>query len=59
KIRECGGRIVVQDEATSTVWGMPRAVAEAGLADQILPVREIAQEIARHLKRSAPAALAR
>lgn len=51
RIRECGGRIVVQDEASSTVWGMPRAVAEAGLADQILPVREIGVEIGRHLKK--------
>lgn len=34
-----------QDEATSTIYGMPAAVAEAGLTDQILPLQEIGQAI--------------
>ena len=46
-IREAGGRILVQDEATSVVWGMPGAVAHAGLADKILPLNELAAEINR------------
>ena len=50
KIREAGGRIIAQDQATSVVWGMPGAVAEAGLADQILPLSDIGPTIARHLK---------
>jgi len=34
-------RIVVQDEATSVVWGMPAAIAKAGLAHKILPLEQI------------------
>jgi two-component system, chemotaxis family, protein-glutamate methylesterase/glutaminase len=37
-----GAEIVAQDEATSVVWGMPGAVAQAGLADTVLPLPEIA-----------------
>jgi two-component system chemotaxis response regulator CheB len=37
--------MVVQDEATSIVWGMPGHVAEAGLADTVLPLPKIAAEI--------------
>ena len=44
-IRQAGGRVVVQDEATSVVWGMPGAVANAGLAQKILPLSKIADEI--------------
>lgn len=45
-VRESGGRVVVQDRASSVVWGMPGFVAEAGLADDILPPSEIAAWIA-------------
>jgi two-component system, chemotaxis family, protein-glutamate methylesterase/glutaminase len=38
RLRAAGAEIVVQDEATSIVWGMPGAVATAGLADRILPL---------------------
>ncbi|MBL8984142.1 MAG: chemotaxis response regulator protein-glutamate methylesterase [Gemmatimonadetes bacterium] len=44
-IRERGGRVIAQDEATSVVWGMPGAVAQAGLADLVLPITEIAPRI--------------
>lgn len=44
-IRQAGGRVLVQDEATSVVWGMPGAVANAGLAHKILPLSKIADEI--------------
>lgn len=47
QIRERGGRILAQDEASSVVWGMPRAVVRAGLADRVLPLSEIAQEMIR------------
>lgn len=40
------GEVLVQDRATSAVWGMPRAVAEAGIAAAILPPAEIAARIA-------------
>ena len=36
-----GGAAVVQDEATSVVWGMPGAVARAGLAHAVLPLTQI------------------
>jgi two-component system chemotaxis response regulator CheB len=44
-IREAGGQVVVQDEATSVVWGMPGYVARAGLADRVVPLSMIAREI--------------
>lgn len=45
-VREAGGRVIVQDEATSVVWGMPRAVAGAGLADEIWPLSAMGAAIA-------------
>jgi two-component system chemotaxis response regulator CheB len=41
-IRQRAGRVLAQDAATSTVWGMPGAVAEAGLAERILPLGAVA-----------------
>ena len=46
-IRDHGGTVLAQDEATSAVWGMPGAVAQAGLAHRILPLNAIAPEILR------------
>jgi two-component system chemotaxis response regulator CheB len=40
-----GGLVLAQDEATAALYGMPRAVAEAGLADRVLPLDEIAGAI--------------
>jgi two-component system chemotaxis response regulator CheB len=42
-----GATSLVQDEASSVVWGMPGAVAAAGLADQILALDRIPAEIVR------------
>ena len=50
-VRAAGGRILVEAESTCTVYGMPRAVAEAGLADEILPLGELAGAIAREAGR--------
>jgi two-component system chemotaxis response regulator CheB len=44
-----GGTIVAQNEASCAVWGMPRAVVDAGLASAILPPDEIALRIAASL----------
>ncbi|HBB31502.1 MAG TPA: chemotaxis response regulator protein-glutamate methylesterase [Cyanobacteria bacterium UBA8803] len=44
-IREVGGQVIVQDEATSVVWGMPGIVANSGLAERVVPLDEIASEI--------------
>jgi two-component system chemotaxis response regulator CheB len=46
-IREHGGTIIAQDQATSAVWGMPGAVTQAGLAHRVLPLNQIASEILR------------
>ncbi|HEX8416456.1 MAG TPA: chemotaxis response regulator protein-glutamate methylesterase [Methylobacterium sp.] len=44
-LTEVGGAVLAQDEATSTVWGMPGSVAKAGLAQAILPLGEIGQAL--------------
>ena len=48
-IKERGGITIVQDEATSLVYGMPKAVREARLADYVLPLPEIAGAIVAHV----------
>ncbi|MHB8231593.1 MAG: protein-glutamate methylesterase/protein-glutamine glutaminase [bacterium] len=45
KIKETGGKTIVQDEATCVVYGMPKAVADKGYADIILPIYKISDEI--------------
>jgi two-component system chemotaxis response regulator CheB len=47
EVRDAGGQVVVQDEATSVVWGMPGFVANAGLAHAVLPLNGIALEVER------------
>lgn len=42
-----GGGTIVQDEATSTIYGMPRACIEGGVADSILPLTQIGPEITK------------
>ena len=49
-IREAGGRVIVQDEASSVVWGMPGFVARAGLADEVLPLGELAGAVVRRVR---------
>ena len=51
-IREQGGGVIAQDQATSTVWGMPGAVTNAGLAHRVLPLDAIAPEIMRIVNRN-------
>ena len=41
-----GGTIFVQDQESAAVWGMPRAIAEAGLAEAVLPPDQLALRIA-------------
>lgn len=38
-------QVIAQDEASSTVYGMPKSVAKAGLVNQIVPLEQVAQEI--------------
>lgn len=46
-IAGAGGRIVVQDEATSTVWEMAGRIVGAGLSDAVLPIADMAAELVR------------
>jgi two-component system chemotaxis response regulator CheB len=45
-VRDHGGTVFAQDEATSTIFGMPAAVIDAGLADRVLPLHGMASAIA-------------
>lgn len=42
-----GGSVIAQDEATSVVWGMPGAAANAGICSAILPLGQIAPQLVR------------
>jgi two-component system, chemotaxis family, protein-glutamate methylesterase/glutaminase len=53
--------VLVQDQSTSVVWGMPGAISQAGYADEVLPLDRIPEAINRHLSGVAalrPAAVA-
>jgi two-component system chemotaxis response regulator CheB len=45
RIRAAGGRVIVQDEASSVVWGMPGAVVAAGVATDVVPLHQIADRL--------------
>lgn len=49
-VKEKGGRIIAQDEASSVVWGMPGCVVQDGLAEKVLPLPELAGEVMRRLR---------
>lgn len=51
-IADAGGTVIAQDEDSCIVWGMPRAVAEAGLCSAVLPLKDIP----RHLRKAATGA---
>jgi two-component system chemotaxis response regulator CheB len=51
KIKAAGGYSIAQDEPTCVVYGMPKAVVDAGLADEIKPIQNIAQAIVEAVKR--------
>jgi two-component system chemotaxis response regulator CheB len=44
-LKRAGGYVLVQDEATSVVWGMPGNVVRAGLADEVLPLGRLAEAV--------------
>lgn len=46
-LKAAGAQVLIQDEASSVVWGMPGSVAAAGIADKIVPLDQLAAEIAR------------
>ena len=52
RIRERGGEVIIQDEASSIVWGMPGLVYAAGQADAVYPLDQLGQEITRRVMQS-------
>ena len=46
-VKQAGGRVLAEAESTCTVYGMPRAVAEAGLAHAVLPLDLLPAAIAQ------------
>jgi len=46
-VKQHGGTVISQDAATSTIYGMPAAVAEAGLTDKVLPLHQMAAAVAQ------------
>jgi two-component system chemotaxis response regulator CheB len=50
RLVEAGGAVIAQDQQSSAVWGMPRAVAEAGLASAVLPPKELAGRVSRRIE---------
>ncbi|WP_019873637.1 chemotaxis-specific protein-glutamate methyltransferase CheB [Sporichthya polymorpha] len=54
-LRAAGGRVIAQDAETSVVWGMPGAVAKAGVADAVLPLARIAPTIVDAVRGARPA----
>jgi len=49
-----GGTVIAQDEKTSIVWGMPGAVAMAGICSAVLPLDELGSAITRFAERGRP-----
>ena len=47
QLKSLGGVTIVQDEASSTIYGMPRACVEGGVADEVLPLGQIGFEISK------------
>ncbi len=54
-----GGAVLAEDESTWVVYGMPRSVVEAGLADQVVPLPDMAAAIGRRLSGARPRTLGR
>ncbi len=51
-IKQRGGQVFAQHEDGCSVYGMPKAVVDLGLADRVLPLAKLAPAIVRHVKRS-------
>lgn len=50
ELKHAGGTVIAQNEQTCIVYGMPRSVVEAGIADEIVPLEEIYERIIFHTK---------
>ncbi len=49
KVKEAGGQVIAQDEESCVVWGMPGAVAKAGLAEELIPLNRLGDAIVRRV----------
>jgi two-component system chemotaxis response regulator CheB len=49
QLKQRGGVTIVQDEATSTIYGMPKSCVEGGVADEVLPLGQIGFEISKFM----------
>lgn len=50
EVKKVGGATISEDKSTCTIYGMPKAAYETGSVDQVLPLYEIADTIARNIK---------
>ena len=44
-IKKAGGQVIVEDESTCSIYGMPKSVVDAGYADKTVPLNKMAREI--------------
>lgn len=51
-VHGAGGYVIAEDESTCVVWGMPRSVYEAGVADEVKPLQDIALAITKKINGS-------
>ena len=49
-VKRAGGFVIAQDQATSVIWGMPRAAIETGAVDAVLPLDKIAPTLVNMLE---------
>jgi two-component system chemotaxis response regulator CheB len=54
-IKQRGGLTIAQDEATSVVWGMPKAALQAGAVSKVVPLDKIPAEIRRSVRQGVSA----
>jgi two-component system chemotaxis response regulator CheB len=52
QVREAGGEVIIQDESSSVVWGMPGLTYASGQADAVYPLAQLGQEIVRRVLQS-------
>ena len=50
KIKKAGGYVIAESDETCVVYGMPKSVVEAGIADEILPVGQVADAIMKRVR---------
>ena len=51
KIKQAGGYIIAESQETCVVYGMPKAVVDAGIADEVLPVQQVADAIVNAVRK--------